>query len=596
MSFALPAAFALLATVLLVVLFALLRSRQRRRDVATFFVWRELHDSLSARTQRLRALLDPLLLLQVATVVAAVFALAQPLVTSRHSGFANLAIVIDASASMSTRMDSGLTRYEAAVRRADEILASYPPSSVSVVLFSKTPRALVAGDTNLAAARKSLAASGPGWEGDGRVSDLVRGLESVGGPSAFEQIIFLSDHPLEGVPFPIRLETFAEGESVGITAFSLRENPDGTGVSAFAELYNGTSESQALQVEITDEKSRTTVETFLEPGERSSYVVPFPTSRGSRFTASIAARDAFPGDDVRYASLRRDAALRVRWLGKDNRYLSAALNAVAPVTHVDATPADLTVAYDVDLDALPEGNVLLVHSSVRDVITLSDRTTSGVVAAAAEDALLSGVEAADIYVESLPLVDVLLPSRPLLTVGGSPFLVRILDPNRLVLVLPSDLTATNLPITVDFPILIRNVASAVMPEQPTTASRWTLVGSPVTLRIGAVPDAVSDPQGQALTLLSDQRAFFPDRPGQYTVRSGADVETVSVNIDPNETAAPGSAGSSASASELPLPSLSSQLRDRQSAWWPILAGAFFALLVAEFLFHQARQRQGGSAG
>ena len=321
MRFALPAAFALLTTALLVILFALLRSRQRRRDVATLFIWRELRDSLSARTQRLRALLDPLLLLQVATVAAAVFSLAQPLVTSRHSGFSNLAIVIDASASMSTRMDSGLTRYEAAVRRADEILATYPSSSVCVVLLSRTPRALVAGDTNLAAARKSLAASAPSWEGDGRVSDLVRGLESVGGPSTFEQIILLSDHPLDGVTFPMRLETFAEGESVGITAFSVRENPDGGGVSTFAELYNGTSESQALQVEITDEKSRTTVETFLEPGERSAYVVPFPTSRGSRFMASIAARDAFPGDDVRYASLRRNAALRVHWLGKDNRYL-----------------------------------------------------------------------------------------------------------------------------------------------------------------------------------------------------------------------------------------------------------------------------------
>ncbi len=595
MSFAAPAALAVLATALLVVLFALLRSRQRRRDVATFFVWRELRDSLSARTQRLRALLDPLLLLQIATIIAAAFALAQPLVTSRHSGFANLAIVIDASASMSTRMDSGITRYEAAVRRADEILATYPSSSVSIVLFSHTPRALVAGDTNLTAARKSLAASAPGWEGDGRASDLVRGLESVGGPSAFEQIVLLSDHPLANVPFPVRLETFAEGESVGITAFSVRENPDGAGVSAFAELYNGTSESQSLRVEITDEKSRTTVETFLESGERSSYVVPFPTSRGSRFTASIAARDAFPGDDVRYASLRRDAALRVRWLGKDNRYLSAALDAVSPVTRVDAAPADLTVAYDVSLDALPEGNVLLVHSNVRDVITLSERTTSGVIAAAAEDALLSGVVAADIYAESLPLVDVLLPSRPLLTVGEDPFLVRILDPSRLILVLPSDLTATNLPITVDFPILIRNVTGSVMPEQPTTASRWTLVGSPVALRTGAGPSEVSDPQGQALALLPDQRVFFPDRPGHYSVRSGADAETVSVNIDPSESSMSGST-SGASASETPLPSLSSQLRDRQSAWWPILAGAFFVLLATEFLFHQRRQRQGGCLG
>ena len=205
MSFGLPAAFSLLGTVLIVILFALLRSRRRRRDVSTFFVWRELRDSVSGRTQRLRSLLDPLVLLQVATLIATVFAITQPLWTSRHSGFASLAIVVDVSASMSTRMGAGITRYEAAVRRVDEILAAYPSSSVSVILFSKNPRALVAGEADRSVVSRTLAASAPGWEGDGEPADLVSGLSAVGGASAYEQIIFLTDHAPPTVPFPLRL-------------------------------------------------------------------------------------------------------------------------------------------------------------------------------------------------------------------------------------------------------------------------------------------------------------------------------------------------------------------------------------------------------
>jgi hypothetical protein len=588
MSFALPGALALLAAILLVVLFALLRTRQRRREVATFFVWRQLRDSMSTRSQRLRALLDPLLLLQIATIAAAAFAVAQPLIASRSPGLANLAIVIDASASMSTRMDSGATRYETAVRRADDILATCPTSSVSVVLLCETPRALVVNETSLPKARKAVAASSPTWESDGDLSDLVHGLAAVGGASAFEQIIVLSDHGLAETTFPVRLETFHEGTTAGITAFSVRENPDSVGVSAFAELYNGTAESQTLRLEVTDEKSRTTVETFLEPGERSSYVVPFPTSRGSRFTASIAPQDAFPYDDVRYASMDRGSALRVRWVGKDNRYLAAALNSVANISRVDADPVDLTVVYDATLNTLPSGNVLLVHSSIRDLITLSARTTSGIAAAGDDDPLLSGIRADDIYAEALPLVDVLLPYRSLLTLGEGSFALRILDPDRLILVLPSDLTSTNLPITVDFPLLIRNVVGSISAEPTTAASRWTLVGQAVPLGAANAGREVSDPQGQVVPILSEQRVFFPALPGQYSVRSADRAVTVSVNIDPGETA-PSASASPTDTAGTALDPLSSNARQRRWAAWPFLAGGFFLLLAAEFFVFRRRE-------
>ncbi len=591
MTFALPGALALLVALLLVALLALLQTRQRSRDVATYFLWRQLSDSISNRTQRLLALLDPLLLLQMVAIAIAALAIAQPFFAYRQSGFANLAIVLDSSASMSTRMDSGLTRFEAAQRRADEILAAYRSSSVSILLLSSTPRALVAGETDIAHARKALAGAAPGWEGDGGSADLVRGLESLGGGAAFEQIVVLSDHAFPDPPFPMRSETFNEGENLGIVSFSVRENAAGGGVSAFVELSSDAEDARQVRLAISDEANRTTIDAFLESGERSAYVVPFPASRGTRFTASIAADDAFAADDVRYASLRRGAKLHVRWLGRDNRYLSAALEAVAPVVRVSDGPADLTVVYDRTLDALPEGNVLLVHASVPGAISVSGVAPGGVVSAGDDDPLLDGLRPSDIYADSVEDADVVLPHRDLLRVGDSAFLARILDPARLVLILSSDLTATNFPITVDFPLLIRNVVAATMPSSAAPASRWALVGQGVALP--GLTDAVLDPRGRPVPLVSGQGMFFPELPGQYTMLAGDVTTTVSVNVDPAETTLGGQAAVETAATA--LPPLSSQLQTRAWAAWPLLAGLLFAALVAELIVFERRRESQRSA-
>ncbi len=590
MSFVLPAALALLATALIVVLLALLRSRPRRREVSTFFVWRELRDSISSRTQRLRSLLDPLFLVQLAVLVAIVLAVAQPLWTSKRSGFASLALVVDASASMSTRTESGATRYETAVRRAGEILAAYSPSSVSVVLLSNNPRTLVANAADKDEANKALAASTPGWEGDARTTDLVRAVEAVGGPSAYEQIVLLTDHSPAETPFPLHTEVISGGNGVGITAFSVRENPDGAGVSAFAELHNGTDEPQALELEIADETRRTTLETFIEPGQDAAVVVPFSTSRGSQFVASIASRDASPYDDIRYASLNRSGGIRIRWVGGTNRYLKAALEAVAHVAWVEAPPIDLTVAYDADLDALPDGNLLLLHTNVRDVITIDESVTSGVVSGLVEDPLLDGLRADDIYAERLPFVEVLLPAEPLLSVGESPFLLKIIDPDRLIVILPSDLVATNLPITVDFPLLIRNLVNRVSAPQPASVSEWTPVGAPVALPSSGDSLEILDPDGRPIALLSEQRVFFPDRPGQYSLRVGDRVQAMSVNVDSGETSHLTHAGTP-SAANIPLAPLSAQLRDTTSTLWPIAAGAGLVLLFVELELHRRSRNE-----
>jgi Ca-activated chloride channel family protein len=122
MSFAQPIALSLLAAALLVVLLSLLRTRRLQRDVSALFIWETLRDATAARTQILRRLFDPLLLLQLALLIALVLALAQPLWTSRSPAWARLAIVVDSSASMRTVVNAdGGSRFRAAIRSASDL-------------------------------------------------------------------------------------------------------------------------------------------------------------------------------------------------------------------------------------------------------------------------------------------------------------------------------------------------------------------------------------------------------------------------------------------------------------------------------------------
>jgi hypothetical protein len=94
--------------------------------------------------------------------------------------------------------------------------------------------------------------------------------------------------------------------------------------------------------------------------------------------------------------------------------------------------------------------------------------------------------------------------------------------------------------------------------------------------------------------LPEQRTFFPDRPGQYSIRMGGETHVLSVNVDPDETSSL-AAAELASTAVASLPPLSSQLRGRQSSLWPIAAAAGLFLLLIESLLHWRALSERGRA-
>lgn len=590
MTFLTPAWFYLLAASSILILLSFLRSRIRRKPISALFLWKGLMEEPQPRSVRFQRWLDPLLFLQLAVLAALVFAIVQPMWRTEKTVFQGIALVIDASASMNTKTETGQTRYQQAVDRARDILDQSTSSMTTLIHYTDQPRVLVPPTADEAAVVHELAASEATWASNGSMDSLIDLLSAVGGLEAYDRILLLSDHVPPDVPAGVDVEVIAGGRNVAISAFTVRENLTGSGATVFLELRNETDAFLDVEVEVRDEHHGVTLSLPLGPEATDQYVVPFLASRGTTFVASLDVGDDFAADNTRYFALARPSSIRVRWLGPDNLFLRAGLESVLPIVLVGAQDDyDLTVVVSSTLDTLPGGNVFLMNSQVNGQILLGDQQPGGFAeTAAADHAFLAGVEAEDIYVESLPSTDLQIPSTPLLTVNGLPLVVDAGTDERIVLVLSTDLTSTNLPITVDFPMLLRNVLSGLQRQPSSLVHNWRLIGHLIEEQeFGTFVNALS-PSNEAIELVPGQLAIRADEPGFYQLTTRDGIIPIAVNIDPSESG------------ETPVDALQQENGTQQTETkeilirlWPYLAILLLILLVTESFVYVRTEMLGG---
>jgi len=595
MRFLSPAALYLTLSSLAIIVLALLRSDIRRREVAALFLWETLPSEPRSSSIHLRRLLDPLLLLQLVCLFLLVAVLAQPVLSSRVQRISALAIVVDASASMRTVRDDGSTCYDAAIERALEIVDESPAEYTAVVFLSSRTTLTTHETVSKAPIRSDLSASEPTWNGDGTSDDLVNALSAAGGVDRFDRIVFISDRPLEDAPGTVETFAVSGGDNVALTAFSVRENVGSSGATAFVQLVNSTDTYQDIEVVVSDGHTQTSLPVLLSPGVPERVIVPFPASSGSTFTTTLETDDAFAGDNTRYFALDRALDLRVWWIGDTNQYLWAALRASAPIVEAGSPDtADVIVVYDAQVPATLSGTILLVHGEIVDEAELAADVAGGPVRASGVDSpLLEGVEPADLYVTGLP-GDVRVPNDAtvLLEAASIPLLVTWKTQRHEAILISTTLDATNLPITVDFPILIRNVLSAVVRLPAELSYDTAVVGEPVPLSGYGTIERIEAAGGNLVAdTLRVSEAFYPDRPGLYTVYSSRGVFPIAVNISPTESSAVQSADDASS------PASTYGLADRQywRSLWPLLVALVLVLLVAETIVRNwklVRRRRG----
>ena len=581
-----PAAFFLLFASLLVILLHFLRARERRRAVSALFLWEGLPGDPQSRAARIRQQLDPLIVLQLAILLALVTALAQPGWRMRTTTLAGLAIVLDGSASMRALTDDGTTRYERAVGEARSLLDRYASTATALIQLSGRPAILARPDSERIDRQNALLRSEPTWYADGTAEALHALLGSVGGTSQFERVVVLSDHPYPDLPTAFETILVDTGDNLALTAFSVRDNPDGEGVSALVSVLNDSGAYRDVTIRIDDRENQTTLAVLMEPDSADTFVIPFPNSRGTLFTASIEPEDDFLADNRRFFSLDRPIDARVHWLGSENRYLLAALQSVAPVTLVDsADDADLIVVHAARAPASSTGTILLVHAEIDDLlIQVETRPTDRIEIASPGHALLRDVDPSSFRIREAPTASLPRAVQIVLESGDVPLLVTYEDERRAVIYLAPDILDTNLPITVDFPLLIRNVVAGLVRLPSEISHRSAEVGEPVSLAGRGVVQALYDAEQRPIRLSDSLTTFRSTSPGFHTLVTDRGAFAIAVNVSPEESAFVAPAGEVGSTAVAPRDAV------RDLPLWPVAAALAILLLLAEARLHASRRR------
>ena len=575
-----PAAFYLFFSALLILLLHFLRSRERRRDVSALFLWEGLPGDPQSKAAQLRQHMDPLLLLQLGALAALTLALAQPMLPVPQRSISGLAIIIDGSASMRTQVDAGSTRYQDAIEEAVVALKEYPADETVLIQLSERPQ-LLAHPNDAADLTAILRASSPTWYEDGTAEGLLTMLGSVGGAGQFERIVVLTDHPMPGLPPQTELLLFDDGDNVGITAFSVRQDVNNYGISAFVEIVNDTVGYVDTQIRISDGENQTTVTLMLSPGSIEQYTIPFPNSRGSVFTATLDHVDALGADNQRFFALDRPIDVRIYWIGEGNRYLLAALLASAPVTEVnEITLADLIIVNQTQVPSIDHGVVLLIQSGMDGVLTLGELQEVGdIVASSQTHPLLRSIDAEDFRIRHISQAQFEVPYTPLLESNGLPVLVEVDDPPRRLFFLLADLMSTNLPVTVDFPILMRNLASELVRIPAEISYQSPEVGDFIPLQGRGVIQSLTNAKDQAAAYSQILLTFAPPEPGIYTLRTDKGAFALTVNVPASETTLKTEARLTTSTTTATEPS------ERLYPLWRILLAIAVLLLLIEVILH-----------
>ena len=178
-----------------------LRTRFRRQEVSTLFLWRSAVDAQGGGRKKSRMQTPLALLLELLAILLLVLAATAPRVL-RAGHTAAVTVVLDDSYSMTAVDDTGSDARQRAIEALRSELDALRRYRVRLIAAGTQPRVLGEPATAWDQVETALQA----WEGRAAVSDLraaVALAAEVGGPR--QRLLVLTDHPM-----PETLDTMAD--------------------------------------------------------------------------------------------------------------------------------------------------------------------------------------------------------------------------------------------------------------------------------------------------------------------------------------------------------------------------------------------------
>jgi Mg-chelatase subunit ChlD len=555
MTFLNPAAFLLLLTIPVVILFHLLKIRRQQAMVSSTLLWADSLRDLEASAPFRRLKPNLLLLLQILAILLLALALAKPVRTVLATGYERNVLILDVSASLQVRDLPG-ARFTAAKHAVlAEIEALQGGQQAMLIASGHEARVLVPFTEEKRVLRQAVQAL-EALDVEGRLPEALRlaqaNLQQGGRPAVVHVFTDGAFETPEVPPFPgaaIRWHRFAQrSRNIGITAFETRKTYFGAfDYQAFLSVANYSGETQTFDLTLAlDRQPLKSERVTLGPEVKRSFVIPFTHDGGGVLRAEIHAEDDLAADNRALAVIPPPRPLRILLISPGNAFLEKALAADPRVQVEPGTVESLEKAaqYDVVIldntptKSVPPGRYLLINTLPEGIpLELLGRIQEPpIIDWDRGHPAMRFLDLSKVAIQDAMRVRPVGSGRALVESNLTPLVYAVDERGMKAVFVGFDLYRTDFPLRVAFPLFVSHVLRWLQPQALEDTGLLLKTGQPLTagLPTGVRQATLTDAGGRTHSLQADAdgKVGFVEttRAGIYTLKAGGWEQRFAVNL------------------------------------------------------------------
>lgn len=588
----------------------ILRLRRRRVEVPAVLLWTQVLQDFQANVpwQRLRK--HWLLVLQLLAALLLVLAVAQPYTRAwMYSGEAHV-LVLDGSASM-LATDVSPNRFEQAKALAREYLQKMPPGDqAAIVLAGARPRVLCGLTVNRSELFRALKSARPAETGT-NIAESLALAAAILTPFAAPTIEVFTDggfaEPRDVDTGRARLQYHTVGsraENAGIVAIDLREDQNAPGrFDLFAVIHHNSEREQRYTVELWRDNNLADAQEITVPPKSEAPVLfrqLIPTDHPEELRVRLDTRDALACDNTAYVVLHPVRPLKVLLVSKGNLFLETALS-LDPRTSVEKRTSppsaeesgryDVVVYDNIEPASPPAGHAVLIGVIPQwlPVVPLQAVENSMVVDWHHTHPVMRYVDLASVRLSKATPVLPQAGTETLAEASEGAVMVSLQKPDKRWLLITFDVTTTDLPLRVAFPVMMLNALRWLTAPSESAERGLIPAGGLAVIPVPGEREKVTVrlPDGKTAEVsVQDGAAPFEDTLQTGFYRCPETGYLFAVNLAQREE------------TELAVHSYTSQTGTGASAglrkvlarreWWQWLAGILLAVLALEWMMYHRR--------
>ena len=533
MNFFNPLGFLALAALPIIILLYTVKQKSKIKQVSSLYLWDKIRTEKSGTSffQKLRNNLFLWLNLLAALLVA--LALTEAYINRTATG-ENLVIVIDNSLSMQTR-DVEPSRLDEAKKQALQLIdGAAPDKLISVVTLNDDPQIIANRQTDKFVLRAAVNGIEKTYGGcDGRKTAAL--AESLSGEGT--RIVVFSDDKLAMQGDYEYINISESSENCAVVNVSQKTGDNG-GISVFALVENRGTLPVERNINIfADNRIIDSLPVTIQPGAKTQALVNTDFIP-SEVVAEISPKDDLPEDDVRYLTVADDSIKRVLLITKGNVFLEKAIKAQPNAElykgseYSGANGYDCYVFDGIDVAEYPtDGDIIIIDNNEQKLFKMTEEKEVESVYATGRGSYFNSLNF-DVLKSKGIESDFL---EPMLTDGDRTIMASGKKDGRSIFVCGFDLHNSDLPLKMDFPILIYNILNDF--DASRLDSRMLTAGVPVSIDLKAdtVKAEITDPNGNKNEITKG--VFTPEVCGIYTLyENEKQTSKIAVNCVPSQSA------------------------------------------------------------